>query len=352
MSKIKIKYLWISLFNLLIFSLVLILGIFLFSTLIFIFINGFSQVDSWGNSNNYINSIATILSEKWYIVIGLILLTFLILWPFINWWWLKEWWLTKTNKNKNISPWFYNENEGSLNLAKFKSKFADNKKPGWVLKYFKTKANDVSHYYVNNDSTHLAILGTTNSGKSQYMILNSIYYNCALVDENKPNMIITDPKGELLSLQGNRLINNGYDIKVLDLNDARYSIAWNPLYMAQKHIFNGTDAPDYYAAWNSILEAVDSLPWNAKDEKSIWVQQAKDLIFNIAKFILLFSLEEKSFLENFNFEKILYFLNAETFKKGKWNDVIIDLAEKNSHWYELYDFIVAQARTPDVTFGG
>jgi type IV secretion system protein VirD4 len=43
------------------------------------------------------------------------------------------------------------------------------------------------------------------------------------------SMIMTDPKGELFSLHSKHLVDNGYDVKVIDLRDTYSSYRWNPL---------------------------------------------------------------------------------------------------------------------------
>ncbi|WP_420029568.1 type IV secretory system conjugative DNA transfer family protein [Mycoplasmopsis felis] len=49
------------------------------------------------------------------------------------------------------------------------------------------------------------IIGGTGSGKTQRVLLPNILYNVNLLDEYKPNLVIIDPKKELISFIGKRI---------------------------------------------------------------------------------------------------------------------------------------------------
>ena len=74
---------------------------------------------------------------------------------------------------------------------------------------------------------HTMIIGTTGSGKTTTFINPTI--QILSNTQNKPSMLISDPKGELYSLHAKSLIKRGYDVKVLDLRNPYCSIRWNPL---------------------------------------------------------------------------------------------------------------------------
>lgn len=74
---------------------------------------------------------------------------------------------------------------------------------------------------------HTMIIGTTGSGKTTTFINPTIQILSNI--QNKPSMLISDPKGELYSLHAKSLIKRGYDVKVLDLRNPYCSIRWNPL---------------------------------------------------------------------------------------------------------------------------
>lgn len=74
---------------------------------------------------------------------------------------------------------------------------------------------------------HTLIIGTTGSGKTTTFINPTI--QILSNTQNKPSMLISDPKGELYSLHAKSLIKRGYDVKVLDLRNPYCSVRWNPL---------------------------------------------------------------------------------------------------------------------------
>jgi len=75
--------------------------------------------------------------------------------------------------------------------------------------------------------THTLVIGTTGSGKTTTFINPTI--QILAETQNKPSMLISDPKGELYSLHANALKQRGYDIKILDLRNPFNSVKWNPL---------------------------------------------------------------------------------------------------------------------------
>ena len=73
---------------------------------------------------------------------------------------------------------------------------------------------------------HSIILGTTGSGKTQGYVLPYVY--TLGHTEQKPNMVITDPKGEIYNFMAETLRRQGYDVQVLNLSDPNKSSRWNP----------------------------------------------------------------------------------------------------------------------------
>ena len=74
---------------------------------------------------------------------------------------------------------------------------------------------------------HTLIVGTTGSGKTTTFINPTI--QILSNTQNRPSMLISDPKGELYSLHAKSLTKRGYDVKVLDLRNPYSSVRWNPL---------------------------------------------------------------------------------------------------------------------------
>ena len=75
--------------------------------------------------------------------------------------------------------------------------------------------------------THEFYIGTTGSGKTTGCVepqLRAIAYQ-----KNKPNIFITDPKGELYNHNAEFLQDQGYQIFILNFKDLSRTDKWNPL---------------------------------------------------------------------------------------------------------------------------
>lgn len=71
-------------------------------------------------------------------------------------------------------------------------------------------------------------LGSTGSGKTTGCVEPQL--RAISSQKNKPNLFITDPKGELFDKNSDHLKNEGYKIFVLNFKDTLRSDKWNPLY--------------------------------------------------------------------------------------------------------------------------
>lgn len=74
---------------------------------------------------------------------------------------------------------------------------------------------------------HELYVGTTGSGKTTGCIEPQLRAMSA--QQNKPNLFITDPKGELFEHNARHLDENGYRIFVLNFKDITHSHKWNPI---------------------------------------------------------------------------------------------------------------------------
>lgn len=72
---------------------------------------------------------------------------------------------------------------------------------------------------------HTAIFGASGTGKSRCYVRNQIT-QCALRGES---IIITDPKGEIYADTSQYLRERGYDVKIFNLVDPKFSDSWNCL---------------------------------------------------------------------------------------------------------------------------
>ena len=77
------------------------------------------------------------------------------------------------------------------------------------------------------DEYHAMVIGATASGKSHLMIIPTI--RILAHSGEKPDMVISDPKGELFQLTSNILKEEGYRVYKYDLRDPFTSSRWNPM---------------------------------------------------------------------------------------------------------------------------
>ena len=75
---------------------------------------------------------------------------------------------------------------------------------------------------------HELYIGTTGSGKTTGCIEPQI--RAISSQKNKPNLFITDPKGELFEHHARHLKENGYNLFIINFKDFARSHTWNPLH--------------------------------------------------------------------------------------------------------------------------
>ncbi|MCE6090904.1 type IV secretory system conjugative DNA transfer family protein [Mycoplasmopsis agalactiae] len=242
------------------------------------------------------------------------------------------------NNPEENSNWTYNQftNEGSGRVLRKtfkagKANFILGKidKPFWK-----------SPYIVNNTDAHGIVIGIAGSKKTEKIVIPGIDYNANLAQSEKPCMVISDPKKQILARTGNIFKQNGYEIKVFDFIDAKNSLYWNPLQEIWEEVHNTPKKelmPDNYnRAFEKIIEIVDALPWPINDKDTIWVTQAKAIIAAIIKFMLLYSLENGEFtLDFFTFKNVAAYTSMQLFTKGKWIDITKKFKEKNKYWLDF-----------------
>lgn len=130
----------------------------------------------------------------------------------------------------------------------------------------------------NNINT--MVLGAPGTRKSRGFIMpNIMQMNC--------NMVITDPKAEILTRLGKLLKDNGYDIRVLDLKNHDKSHGYNPF--------------SYFRNENDVFLFVNNM-WEAMSDKKaqkgeqIWDDQAKNMLMSIMLYLYYFApMDEQNF---------------------------------------------------------
>ena len=87
------------------------------------------------------------------------------------------------------------------------------------------KQCDLRYYYL--PLFHELYVGTTGSGKTTGCVEPQL--RAISSQKNKPNLFITDPKGELFDRNAQHLKDNGYELFIINFKDLSHSDRWNPL---------------------------------------------------------------------------------------------------------------------------
>lgn len=92
--------------------------------------------------------------------------------------------------------------------------------------------------FLDTNPIHSLVIATTRAGKTQTIILPQISLLSSIKDpKKKPNMIMTDPKGEIFENTQLECTVNGYEVLVLNLKDFNSSHSYNPLEIVKvKHM--------------------------------------------------------------------------------------------------------------------
>ncbi len=97
---------------------------------------------------------------------------------------------------------------------------------GWILQY----DNATQSALVSKQMGHQLLIGSTGTGKTQCLILNTVNFFSGFSDDVKPNLFMTDPKGEILRRTGNFLEARGYKLVVIDTRHPESSARYNPMF--------------------------------------------------------------------------------------------------------------------------
>lgn len=126
---------------------------------------------------------------------------------------------------------------------------------------------DTRKTFLNNN---VIVIGGSGSGKTRYFVKpNALQFNS--------NYIFTDPKGTLILEQGQAFLDQGYDIKVLDLNSLSNTMCYNPFHYCK----NAVD----------VMKFLNNLMTNTKDKESkgedpFWDQAGLALLMALSFLIL------------------------------------------------------------------
>ncbi|MBQ8952427.1 MAG: type IV secretory system conjugative DNA transfer family protein [Eubacterium sp.] len=143
------------------------------------------------------------------------------------------------------------------------------------------------------------------------------------------NIIVTDPKGEILAKTGKFLKMKGYDIRVLDLKNHSKSWGYNPFV--------------YFKSENDVKEFVDNM-WEALSEKGamkgedVWPQLAKNMLNSIMFYLYNYAPPEEQ-----NFDTVLKIVSIIDSSEGteqqnipKKHEKLFNMISKESTAYSYY----------------
>lgn len=149
--------------------------------------------------------------------------------------------------------------------------------------------------YYGITKKHLGIFGGTGSGKTQKIIIPTLIKNAKLENHLKPNLIVTDLKGEIDAKYHDWLKNQGYNVYVFDLMNPMnpQGFKFNPLSeLQEKYKKLNEDNNDINLARtidNTVALIIESLmpqKQNTNSSNSFFFDMAKDLVKGLIYLIL------------------------------------------------------------------
>ncbi len=125
---------------------------------------------------------------------------------------------------------FFEEEVDKFEFSKDQIKALEEKdqKRNFVYKFIDSYAHD--RVYLDINPIHQLIIGTTRSGKSQTYVMPQIKLFANMKNKSQqPNLIVTDPKGELFTNTSKLLEHGGYKVVCLNVKDTEFSSNYNLL---------------------------------------------------------------------------------------------------------------------------
>lgn len=129
--------------------------------------------------------------------------------------------------------------------------------------------------YIDDSKSNTLVYGTTRSGKGEMLVFPSIdVYSRTKRMEDRPSMIISDPKPELYKSCKATLEKRGYKVRFLNLDDPMHSMGYNPLQLVIDYYKTGYVERAQMAAktFSFSIFAADN-----GTQEPIWKNTATDL---------------------------------------------------------------------------
>lgn len=143
------------------------------------------------------------------------------------------------------------------------------------------------YVYVDATNSHTLLIGMTRSGKGVLFILRSI--ESIAKPKEKASMIIFDPKMENLTLTHDMLVEEGYRVVVVNLDDPKRSVGINTLVssIAEYKLQMGKEEKDRdFSKLNSIVSELALMQTANPKSDPIWPECAKSLLTALILYLL------------------------------------------------------------------
>ena len=191
----------------------------------------------------------------------------------------------------NISHSLFKNSTKKFPYSKI-NRLTNSKKP----KVLKDKDKMKLFFRLSNTKSFICFAGA-GSGKTTGTVLSTIYANA--LSPTKPNLLITDPKGELAKSTFELLQNQGYNVRVLNILDEKNTDCFSPFTLIKEKLFDTTkfdiNNNEMLNQKQSMLNEIDveltdiiySLDDNPNSsQKDIWDKSAYVAIYLIAWLII------------------------------------------------------------------
>ncbi|MBR3210811.1 MAG: type IV secretory system conjugative DNA transfer family protein [Bacilli bacterium] len=194
---------------------------------------------------------------------------------------------------------------------------------------------DDKYLYIDTREAHNLIIGSTGSGKTQSMILPML----KLAMMAGESIVVNDPKGELYSKCAKALKEKGYEVCVLDFEDAKYGNSWNPLKMPYELYHAGEK--------DKAIKCLEDVAYYLFYERTeanadpFWINSVIDYFTGISLYLIENAKEEEVHLESI--ASLSYQVNS----KGNCEKFM----EKISPSSKIYLNLVGTLKAPPETRG-
>lgn len=157
--------------------------------------------------------------------------------------------------------------------------------------------------YIDSKLTNNLFLGTTRSGKGELYVFTLIdLYSRARKQIDRPSMIIFDPKLEIYKSASQVLIDRGYKVRLLNLDNPLKSAGYNPLEIVKEYYKKGkiNEAQQLAKAFSfSIFNSSDDM------QEPIWKNTATDLFTALILSVVSDCIAEDEALNNLRIQRFL-----------------------------------------------